>query len=114
MATELGSRSTAEKGPHAYLSSKAHRKPSEGRMDRWPGGREAVVDPHQDQKQQLRLLLPVLPPRPAQPRSDHQDTFLVGASPGPAPPPLRTLPKCFWLLKPTPQLCLGVQGPSAR
>jgi len=30
MATELGSASAAEKGPRAYLSSKAHRKPSKG------------------------------------------------------------------------------------
>ena len=58
MATELGSESTAEKGPHAYLSSKAHRKPSEGQTGPRRSGRPLTGSSPQS------FLPQCAPPRP--------------------------------------------------
>lgn len=90
MATELGSASTAEKGPGpwAYLSSKAHRKPSEGRLEGGgPGRPPGVAAAAAAAAVPAPPLTLVLPLRGLQ--------TISALPPGPAPPLLRILPKPF-------------------
>lgn len=84
MATELGSESTAEKGPHAYLSSKAHRKPSEGQTGPRRSGRPLTGSSPQS------FLPQCAPPRPC-------------------PSPSGILSEPAWLRRPTLQPSLRLQ-----
>lgn len=87
MATELGSASTAKKGPGpwAYLSSKAHRKPREGRLEGRGQGRPPGVAA-------AAAAVPA-PPTLVLPLRGLQT--ISALPPGPAPPLLRILPKPF-------------------